>query len=149
MLDLQKYIGFPKIIVDTIDSLTVQCDVQYFPRGIGHTIGNAMRRIMLGYDMAGAVTGIKIDGVTHEYHIVDGVKESVIDMILNIKKLRFLVDESLERMLYVTQGFSGVGVYTSDQLHLPAGVTLLNSDTYLFEITDPHLKFVFELRIEK
>lgn len=149
MLDLQKYIGFPKIIVDTVDPLTIQCDVQYLPRWVWHTIGNAFRRIMLWYDMAWAITGMKIDGVTHEYHIIDGVKEAVIDMILNIKKLRFVVDESLERILYVSQTFTGVGLYTSESLHLPTGVTLLNTDEYLFEITDPSLKLTCEFRIEK
>ena len=72
MLDLQKYIGFPKMILHTIDPLTVQCDVQYLPRWIGHTIGNAMRRIMLWYDMAWSITGLKVNGATHEYHIIDG-----------------------------------------------------------------------------
>lgn len=149
MLDLQKYIGFPKMMLTTIDPLTVQCDVQYFPRWVGHTVGNAMRRIMLWYDMAAAITGLKIEGVTHEYHVIDGMKESVVDIILNIKKLRFVVDEALEKTVYVSQSFSGVGLYTSEHLRLPSGVTLLNTETYLFEITDPNVTFVFELRIEK
>lgn len=149
MLDLQKYIGFPKMILTTLDTLTVQCDVQYFPRWVGHTIGNAMRRIMLGYDMAWSITGLKVDGATHEYHVIDGMKESIVDMILNLKKLRFIVDEALEKTVYVAQNFSGVGEYTSEHLRLPTGITLLNQESYLFEITDPNLSFSFELRIEK
>ena len=70
-------------------------------------------------------------------------------MILNIKKLRFTVDESLEKILYVSQTFAGVGVYTSASLNLPTWVVLLNSDTYLFEITDPNIKLIYEFRIEK
>lgn len=77
------------------------------------------------------------------------MKESIIDIILNIKRLRFLVDESLEKILFINQTFSGIGTYTSSDLHLPTGITLLNTDTYLFEITDPNLTFSFELRIEK
>ena len=149
MLDLQKYIGFPKMILHTIDPLTVQCDVQYLPRWIGHTIGNAMRRIMLWYDMAWSITGLKVNGATHEYHIIDGMKESIVDVILNLKKLRFIVDESLDKISYVSQSFSGVGTYSSENLRLPTGITLLNQDTYLFEITDPNLTLTFDIRFEK
>jgi DNA-directed RNA polymerase subunit alpha len=108
-----------------------------------------MRRIMLGYDMAGSITGLKVDGATHEYHVIDGMKESIVDMILNLKQLRFIVDEALEKTVYVSQNFSGVGEYTSEHLRLPTGITLLNQESYLFEITDPNLSFSFELRIEK
>lgn len=93
MLDIQKYIGFPQIVTEMIDPLTMRCEVQYLPRGIGHTIGNAMRRIMLGYDMSASVTGMKITNVTHEYQVVDGMKEGVIDVLLNVKALRFVIEE--------------------------------------------------------
>ncbi|NOZ44241.1 MAG: hypothetical protein GXP45_03770 [bacterium] len=65
-----------------------------------------MRRIILGYNVGSAVTGIKIKGVPHEYHVIDGVKETVIDMLLNIKKLRFSVDENVENIHWVSQRFS-------------------------------------------
>lgn len=148
MLDLQKYIGFPKIIVDTVDEKTTSYDLQYLPRGMGHTLGNAFRRIMLAYDMAASVTGMSIRGVTHEYQVIDGVKESVIHIMLNIKKLRFIVDGE-DKEVPFSQTFSGVGVYTSDDLKLPAGIEILNEAQYLFEITDPSQKVVLELRIEK
>jgi len=77
------------------------------------------------------------------------MKESIVDVILNLKKLRFIVDESLDKISYVSQSFSGVGTYSSENLRLPTGITLLNQDTYLFEITDPNLTLTFELRIEK
>jgi len=54
------------------------------------------------------VTAIKIKGVPHEYYVIDGVKESVIDILLNIKKLRFSIDESMDSLQWVSQRFSGV-----------------------------------------
>lgn len=51
MLDIQKYIGVPKIIVDSIDDKTAIFEIEFLPRGFAHTLGNAVRRIMLGYDM--------------------------------------------------------------------------------------------------
>ena len=149
MLDIQKYIGFPQIVTEMIDPLTMRCEVQYLPRGIGHTIGNAMRRIMLWYDMSASVTGMKITNVTHEYQVMDGMKEAVIDVLLNIKALRFVIEEWSERVQHIAQNFHGIGVYTSDDLRLPAGVRVLNESAALFEITDPSLKFTLDMRIEK
>jgi DNA-directed RNA polymerase subunit alpha len=81
--------------------------------------------------------------------VIDGVKESVIDMILNIKKLRFHIDESVEDMQWVSQRFSGVGAYDSSKLKLPSGIDLLSEKEYLFEITDSSLELNIDLRIEK
>ena len=102
MLDLQKYIGFPKIIVDTVDAKTTTYDLQYLPRWMGHTLGNAFRRIMLAYDMAASVTGMTIRWVTHEYQVVDGMKESVVEIMLHIKKLRFLMDDLDEKEIVLS-----------------------------------------------
>ena len=70
MLDIQKFIGAPKIVVSETDSGT-RFEVKYLPRGFGHTLGNALRRIILGYSLGSAITGIKIKGVSHEYHVID------------------------------------------------------------------------------
>ncbi|HRX64262.1 MAG TPA: DNA-directed RNA polymerase subunit alpha C-terminal domain-containing protein, partial [Candidatus Absconditabacterales bacterium] len=118
-------------------------------RGFGHTLGNALRRIVLSYNLGGSVTGIKIKGVPHEYYVMDGVKEGVIDIMLNFKKLRFKFDESVEKIQWMPQRFKGVGKYTSESLKLPSGVELLNKDEYLFEITDPSLEFNADIRAEK
>lgn len=60
MLDIQKYIGSPKIIVDEQDNGITKFEIKFLPRGFGHTIGNAMRRVMLGYDLGASVTAMKI-----------------------------------------------------------------------------------------
>ncbi len=92
---------------------------------------------------------MKIKGVPHEYHVIDGVKESVIDMMLNFKKLRFKIDENIEKQQWIPLRFKGVGVYTAADLKIPAGVELLNDDTYLFEITDSGTEIFSEVRLEK
>jgi DNA-directed RNA polymerase subunit alpha len=80
---------------------------------------------------------------------VDGVKETVIDMMLNFKTLRFKIDEKADNIQRITQRFSGIGMYTSNNLKLPAGIELLDEDVELFEITDPSLELNIEIRIEK
>jgi DNA-directed RNA polymerase subunit alpha len=119
------------------------------PRGFGHTLGNSLRRIILAYEPAGAITGMKIKGVPYEYATIDGVRESVIDMMLNLKKLKFKMDESLDKQVWVEQNFKGGKKYYGKDLMLPSGIELVNDDVYLFEITDPNVELVISYRIEK
>ena len=149
MLDIQKLIWSPKIIVSAIDERTTKFEVKYLPRGFGHTLWNALRRIVLWYSVGGAITGLKIKGVPHEYYVIDGVKENVIDIMLNFKTLRFNVDERADNIQRVSQRFKGVGTYTSSNIKLPGGIELLNEDVYLFEITDPSVELNIDIRVEK
>lgn len=149
MLDIQKFIWAPKIIVSNVDDITTKFEVKYLPRGFGHTLGNALRRIILWYSIGWAITGLKIKWVNHEYHVVDGVKETVIDIMLNFKKLRFKIDEKVDAIQRISQRFSGIGLYTSKNIKMPAGIELLNDDVELFEITDPSVELNIDIRIEK
>jgi DNA-directed RNA polymerase subunit alpha len=149
MLDIQKIFGKPKIIETKIDDKTSKFELMYVPRGFGHTLGNSLRRIILSYEVAWAVTGLKIKGVPYEYSVIDGVKESVIDIMLNFKKLRFKVDENLDKITLVQQTFKGVWKVFAKDLILPSWIELLNEDVYLFEITDPNVELVIDYRIEK
>lgn len=149
MLDIQQYIGNPFIAVSEKDNQTTVFELDNIPRGFGHTLGNALRRIILGYDMGGSVTGVKIDGVAHEYHIIDGVKESVIDMLLHFKTLRFSFKDTTDDVVWVECTLKGVGDHTASELSLPAGVVLLNPDAHLFSLSDPSQEIKMKLRIEK
>ncbi len=149
MLDIQKFIWAPKIIVSNVDDITTKFEVKYLPRGFGHTLGNALRRIILWYSIGWAITGLKIKWVNHEYHVVDGVKETVIDIMLNFKKLRFKIDEKVDAIQRISQRFSGIGLYTSKNIKMPAGIELLNDDVEIFEITDPSVELNIDIRIEK
>ncbi len=149
MLDIQKFIWAPKIIVSNVDETTSKFEIKYLPRGFWHTLWNALRRIVLWYSVGWSVTGIKIKGVNHEYHVIDWVKETVIDIMLQFKTLRFKVDEKADNIQRVSQRFSWIGVYTSKNIKLPAGIEVLNSDVVLFEITDPSTELNIDIRIEK
>lgn len=149
MLDIQRYIWKPKILSTQIDETTSKFEVQYLPRWFGHTLGNSMRRAILWYDIGWAVTWLKIKWAPHEYYIVDWVKESVIDIMLNFKKLRFNVNENVEKVQWISQRFKWVNKYHVKDLKFPSWIESLNDDIYLFEITDPSLEFVVDFRIEK
>jgi DNA-directed RNA polymerase subunit alpha len=92
---------------------------------------------------------MKVKGAPHEYHIIDGIKESVLDIMLNFKKLRFKIDENIEKSQWISQRFKGVGIYTAADLKLPSGVELINADTRLLEIADGSAEFIVDFRLEK
>ncbi len=149
MLDIQKFIGTPKIVVSEQENNVTKFELNYLPRWFGHTLWNALRRIILSYNVWWAVTWLKIKWVPHEYHVVDWVKEDVIAIMLSFKKLRFKFDPSVESIQWIPQRFKWVWKYDSSSLKLPSGVELLNQDEYLFEITDPSLELNINLRVEK
>ena len=149
MLDIQKFIGVPKILVSNIDDLTTKFEITNLPRWFGYTLWNAMRRIILAYNLGGSITGVKITWVPHEYYVIDGVKEHVVNILLNFKKLRFKFAEEIEKIQWVSQRFKGIGNYKAWDLKLPAGIELLNPEENLFEITDSSTEVSMDIRIEK
>lgn len=149
MLDIQKFIGSPKIVVDTIDDCTTVFSIQFLPRGFGHTLWNAMRRAVLWYSAWGAVTALKIKWIAHEYDVIDGIKESVLQMMANFKKLRFSVDQNSEQTQWITQTFKWSWDITWADCKLPAWVDLLTPDVHLMSIGDASVEITLELRVEK
>lgn len=149
MLDIQNFIWVPKIITTNVDDQTTKFELAYLPRWFWHTLWNALRRIILAYNIGWAATWLKIKWVVHEYHVIDWVRESVIDMMLNFKKLRFSVDEKAENIQRVSQRFKWIWQCYANNIKLPAWIELLNEDEYLFEITDPSAELNIDIRIEK
>ena len=78
-----------QIDVDTISSNRARVSMQPFERGFGHTLGNALRRILLSSMNGFAPTEVSISGVLHEYSTLDGVQEDVVDILLNLKGVVF------------------------------------------------------------
>lgn len=132
-----------------MDDKTTKFELAYLPRWFGHTLWNALRRIILAYNIGWAITWLKIKWVPHEYHVIEWVKENVIDMMLNFKKLRFQVDEKAEDIQRVSQRFKWIGKCYANNIKLPAWIQLLNEDEYLFEITDSSAELNIDIRVEK
>ena len=78
-----------EMISDTKSKITIQP----LERGFGHTLGNALRRVLLSSMPGSAVTEVSIDNILHEYSTIDGVQEDVLEIILNIKKLSLVLHE--------------------------------------------------------
>lgn len=115
--------------------------------GYGHTLGNSLRRIILSSLPGAAITTVKIDGVPHEFSTIEGVKEDVITILLNLKKVRLQMvgDEPQTLSLEV----KGVKEVTAKDIVLPGQVTLLNPDQRIAEITDKNTTLSIEITIER
>lgn len=116
--------------------------------GYGHTIGNALRRVLLTSIPGAAATSVKISGVKHRFSTIPGVKENVVDLILNIKGINFSLSEA-KASATVRLSVKGEAEVTAADFELPDGVEIANKDHYIASISDKKGKLEIELTIEK
>ncbi len=114
--------------------------------GYGHTLGNSLRRIILSSLPGAAITQLKIDGVQHEFSTLDGVKEDVISLILNIKKVRFKVTSDEPQTVKLS--VKGVKSVTAKDIEVSGQVEVLNPEQYICEVTDKNADLNIEMKIE-
>lgn len=114
--------------------------------GYGHTLGNSLRRIILSSLTGAAVTSLKIDGVDHEFSVIDGVKEDVITILLHLKQIRFRLntDEPQKVVLNV----KGPKQVIASDIEVSGQVEILNKDLYIAEITGKN-SLSIEMTVEK
>lgn len=115
------------IEVDTLSATRARVSMQPFERGFGHTLGNALRRILLSSMTGFAPTEITITNVLHEYSTLDGVQEDVVDILLNIKGIVFkLLGNRTEALLSLKK--TGAGPVLAGDFDLPHDVEIINPD---------------------
>jgi DNA-directed RNA polymerase subunit alpha len=134
----------PRVVSEEEYAGTYEIDGLY--PGYGHTLGNSLRRIILSSLPGAAITSVKIDGVEHEFSTMDGVREDVVTILLNLKKLRFEVLTSEAQT--VTLSVKGPKKVSGADLTLPGQVRLLNPNSYICELTD-NTKIEAEFRVER
>lgn len=115
--------------------------------GYGATIANPLRRVLLSSLTGAAITSIKIKGVEHEFSTIPGVLEDTIELILNVKKLRFKLHS--DDPVKVTLEASGEKKLTGKDIKLTSDVELINDDQHIATLTDKKSSFSLELEIEK
>lgn len=129
---IHNIIGVPKILQEVIDAHTAKFTIQPFPSGFWVTIGNSLRRVMLSSIPGCKVTGVKIQGVTHEYATIPWIKDSVLDILLNLKGL--IISMSGSDMEWIHLSKSAPWVVTAGDITASGGVTIHNPDLYITEI---------------
>jgi len=135
-------------LVEVISETTNHSRIVIEPleRGFGHSLGNALRRVMLSSIPGCAVTEVAIEGVLHEFTTIEGVQEDVIDIILNLKKLAVVVHSKDEVTLNLSK--SGVGVVTARDIELPHNVEIINPDLIIAHITQDAV-FNIKIKVER
>src|SRR5699024_2231278 len=129
--------GFLKprsIEVEPITKHHAKITLEPFERGFGHTLGNALRRILLSSMPGSAVVEVEIDGVLHEYSAIEGVQEDVIEILLNLKGLAVIMHGRDEATLTLSK--KGPGVVTAADIKLDHDVEIANGDHVIANLAD-------------
>lgn len=123
------------IQVKKFDRLSFQVILEPFERGFGHTLGNALRRILLSSMTGAAVTEVEINGVLHEYSAIEGVREDVVDILLNLKGIALRLHDRNEVTLKLKK--TGPGVVTAGDIVLEHDVEVINPQHVIANLTKP------------
>ena len=120
--------------------------VEPFENGFGTTIGNSLRRILLSTIEGSAITSIRVKGAEHEFCTIEGVKQDMVDVVLNVKGLVIGLDSDEQKILRLSA--SGPGEVTADLIESDSFVTIFNPDHVIATLTDS-IDFDMELTIER
>ena len=142
MLDIAP----PRFRVEEEEERRGQFVAEPLPRGLGHTLGNSLRRVMLSGLTGAAATKIRIEGVSHEFSTIPDIGEDVVDIILNVKELKFRLDRDEPIELEINK--QGPGEVTAADIELKADVEVVDPDAYIASISEGG-SFEMRLTVEK
>ncbi len=151
MHTLHTIIGLPRVSEQKISEAQFSqesvFDIAPLPRGYGMTLGHALRRVILSSIPGTRVTGIKANGVTHEYTTLPGVRDSILDIMLNLKNL--VLEKSDEGIVWINLKKNKAGPVTAADIKTSGGVEILNKDLYITEIDRDGFDLDIQIRVEK
>jgi DNA-directed RNA polymerase subunit alpha len=123
--------------------------IEPLEQGYGHTLGNSLRRVMLTTLQGSAITSIKITGVSHQFSTISGVLEDVIQIILNLKKVRIkLFSEAAGRPVRMELKASGKGEVKASQIDTLGQGEVVNGDQHIATLSDAKSKLNIDLTVE-
>jgi DNA-directed RNA polymerase subunit alpha len=124
----------PRLVeVEAESAQRARVSLEPLERGFGHTLGNALRRILLSSIPGAAITEVQIEGVVHEYSSIEGVQEDVIDILLNIKNIAIRMNAREEATLRIEK--SGKGPVTAGDIKLDHDVEVVNPELVIANLT--------------
>ena len=144
---MSKNIHTPGLVhVDDHSATSATFVVEPLHSGYGMTLGNSIRRVLLSSISGAAITSFKIEGATHEFTTIDGVKEDIVDIMLNLKGVRFRVYGEESQTLRITK--KGKGPVTAKDIQVTADVEVVNPEHVIANIDDDKANFVMDLVVE-
>lgn len=144
---IHNIIWVPKISQDNLESNVSKFVIGPLPRGYGITLWNSLRRVLLSSIPWARVTWIKVAWVSHEYSTLPGVKDSILDIMLNLKDL--IVNKQDSSIEWLKLSKNKAWVVTAADIKSPSWVEILNKDLYITEIDKDGLSLDIEIRVEK
>lgn len=132
-----------QIDVEVVSPSHARVALEPMERGFGHTLGNALRRILLSAIPGAAITEVQIDGVVHEYSAIEGVQEDVLDILLNIKNIAIRMHSREEATLRLEK--SGTGPVTAGDIKLDHDVEIVNPNLVLANLTGGKLNVTLKV----
>lgn len=125
----------PKIVsVDTVNQRTAKITIEPLNRGFGHTLGNALRRVLLSSMTGSAITEVEIENVLHEYTTIEGVQEDVTDILLNLKGLAINMHARDEATLTLNR--QGPGEVTASDIALDHDIEIVDPNYHIAHLSD-------------
>jgi DNA-directed RNA polymerase subunit alpha len=144
---MSKMIHTPGVVnVEEHSNTSATFTVEPLHTGYGMTLGNSLRRVLLSSIAGAAVTSFKVEGATHEFTTLKGVKEDVVDIMLNLKGVRFRVFGGENQTLRIVK--KGKGAVTAKDIQVNADVEIVNPDHVIATIDDDKANFVMDLVVE-
>lgn len=144
---MSKNIHTPGLVqVDDHSATSATFVVEPLHSGYGMTLGNSLRRVLLSSIAGAAVTSFRVEGATHEFTTISGVKEDVVDIMLNLKGIRFRVYGEEAQTLRITK--KGRGTVTAKDIETNADVEIVNPEHVIAHIEDDKTNFVMDLVVE-
>jgi DNA-directed RNA polymerase subunit alpha len=135
----------PRIVKEDENKGTYEIENLY--SGYGYTLGNSLRRIILSSLPGAAITVVKIDGASHEFSVLSGVKEVVINIILNLKRIRFKMHTSEPQKISLS--IKGAKTVTATDIKTSSEIEILNKDQFIATLTSKSSKLDIEITVEK
>lgn len=123
-----------------------QVVIEPLEQGYGHTLGNSLRRCLLTSLPGAAITSVKISGVSHQFSTIPGVIEDVIQIILNLKKVRVKIYS--DKAVHMSLSKTGKGAVTAADINTEGNGEIINPQAHIATITDPKVKLQIDLSIE-
>ncbi len=114
--------------------------------GFGQTMGNSLRRVMLTYLPGAAVTSVQIDGVQHQFTSLKGMRQDIVDFVLNLKQLHLVYNGS--EPVTLTLNVKGPGQITAEQIELPSGVEVANPELVIADLSDSKASLKAQITVE-
>ena len=144
---MSKSIYTPGVVkVDDHSSSSATFTIEPLHTGYGMTLGNSLRRVLLSSIAGAAITAFKIEGVTHEFTTIPGVKEDAVDIMLNLKGVRFKVFSDEPQNLRIVK--KGKGVVTAKNIETNADVEVVNPNQVIATVDDAKASLVIDIVVE-